>query len=70
LTKAAGRGGRAEMERRIIEKGLEDASFRQSLLADPGVALEEELGTVAGGWKTGETSSVCRDPHCSDNRVL
>ncbi len=112
MTEAAGGGERAEMERRIIEKCLKDASFRQRLLADPRAALEEELGTrlpddvevkaheetaetiylvlppgrsgdvqadelsdqeletVAGGWNPGETSSVCRDPHCSDNCAL
>jgi hypothetical protein len=37
--------GRAEMERRLIEKGLEDESFRQRLLEDPKAAVEEELGT-------------------------
>ena len=112
MTEAAGGSGRAKMERRIIEKSLKDASFRQRLLANPGVALEEELGTrlpdsvevraleenaetiylvlpparsgdvqadelsdleletVAGGWNPGEISSVCRDPHCSDNCAL
>jgi hypothetical protein len=100
------------MERRVIGESLGDASVRQSLLADPGAALEEELGTrlpdsvkvraleesaeaiylvlppgrsgdvqadelsdleletVAGGWKPGGTSSVCGDPHCSDNCAL
>ena len=33
------------MERRIIERSLEDESFRQRLLADPKAALEEEIGT-------------------------
>jgi hypothetical protein len=42
---AAGGGGRAEMERRIIEKSLEDESFRQRLLADPKATVEQELGT-------------------------
>jgi hypothetical protein len=37
--------GRAEMERRLIEKGLEDESFRQRLLEDPKATVEEELGT-------------------------
>jgi hypothetical protein len=37
--------GRAEMERRLIEKGLEDESFRQRLLEDPKAAVEQELGT-------------------------
>jgi Nitrile hydratase, alpha chain len=36
---------RAEMERRLIEKGLEDESFRQRLIEDPKAAVEQELGT-------------------------
>ena len=36
--------GRAQMERRLIERGLEDESFRQRLLEEPRAALEEELG--------------------------
>jgi hypothetical protein len=36
---------RAEMERRLVEKSLQDDSFRQRLLADPRAAVEEELGT-------------------------
>ncbi len=40
-----GGGGRAEVERRIIEKSLADEVFRQRLLEDPKGALEEELGT-------------------------
>ena len=44
MTEAAG-GGRAEMERKLIERSLEDEAFRQRLLADPRAALEEELGT-------------------------
>jgi hypothetical protein len=36
---------RAEMERRLIEKSVEDASFRQRLLENPKGAVEEELGT-------------------------
>ena len=43
MTEAAG-GGRSEMERRLVERSLEDESFRQSLLSDPKGALEEELG--------------------------
>ena len=35
---------RAQLERRLIEKGLEDESFRQRLLEEPRAALEEELG--------------------------
>jgi len=37
--------GRAEMERRLIEKSVEDASFRQRLIENPKGAVEEELGT-------------------------
>ena len=37
--------GRAEMERRLIERSLEDDAFRQQLLADPKAAVERELGT-------------------------
>jgi hypothetical protein len=44
MTDAAG-GGRAEMERSLIEKSLENESFRQRLLADPKATVEEELGT-------------------------
>ena len=44
MTEAAG-GGRAEVERRIVQRSLEDDSLRQKLLADPRAALEEELGT-------------------------
>jgi hypothetical protein len=45
MTEASGNGGRAELERRIIERSLEDGAFRQKLLEDPRAALEEELGT-------------------------
>jgi hypothetical protein len=44
MTEAAG-GERAEMERRLIQRGLQDESFRERLLADPRSAIEEELGT-------------------------
>jgi hypothetical protein len=44
MTEASG-GGRSEIERRLIEKSLEDESLRQRLLADPKGALEDELGT-------------------------
>jgi hypothetical protein len=37
--------GRAEMESRLVQRSLEDESFRQRLLADPKAAVEEELGT-------------------------
>jgi hypothetical protein len=37
--------GRQEMERRLIQKNVEDEDFRQRLLADPRATVEEELGT-------------------------
>ncbi len=39
-----GSGGREEMKRRLIERSLEDESFRQRLLEDPKGAIEQELG--------------------------
>ena len=36
---------RAEMERRLLQRSLEDESFRQRLLEDPKAAVEQELGT-------------------------
>ena len=45
MTEAAG-GGRAEMERRLIEKSLKDDAFRQRLLADPKAAVEETAETI------------------------
>jgi hypothetical protein len=43
MTEAAG-GGRVEMERRLIERSLQDESFRQRLLKDPRATVEQELG--------------------------
>ena len=37
--------GRQEMERRLIEKSLQDESFREKLIEDPKGAVEQELGT-------------------------
>jgi hypothetical protein len=37
--------GRQEMERRLIEKSLQDEAFRQKLVEDPKGAVEQELGT-------------------------
>ena len=37
--------GRAEMERRIVQRSIEDEDFRQRLIEDPKGAVEEELGT-------------------------
>ena len=42
---AAGGGARAELERRLIQRSLQDENFRQRLLDDPKAAVEEELGT-------------------------
>ena len=36
---------RTEIERRLIEKSLQDESFRRRLMEDPKGAVEEELGT-------------------------
>ena len=44
MAEAAGGGGRAEIERMLIQRSLEDESFRRRLLADPKGALQEELG--------------------------
>ena len=43
MTEAAG-GGRAEVERRLVERSLQDEAFRQGLLDDPKGTLEQELG--------------------------
>ena len=43
MTEASGGSGRAEMERRLIERSLKDESFRQRLLDDPKGTLEQEL---------------------------
>jgi nitrile hydratase alpha subunit len=47
MTEASSGGGnsRADIERKLINKSLEDEDFRQRLLADPKWALEQELGT-------------------------
>ncbi len=36
---------RAEMERRLVQRSLEDDAFRRRLLEDPKAAVEQELGT-------------------------
>ena len=36
---------RAEMAGRLVQRSIEDESFRQRLLADPKAAVEQELGT-------------------------
>ena len=45
MTEATGGGSRAEMEGRLIERSLQDESFRQRLLDDPKGTIEQELGT-------------------------
>jgi hypothetical protein len=38
--------GREQMERRLVERSLQDDAFRQRLLEDPKGAVEEELEGV------------------------
>jgi hypothetical protein len=45
MTESTGGVGRAEMKRSIIQRSLEDESFRQRLLEEPKAAVEQELGT-------------------------
>lgn len=45
MSQAAGGGGRAEMERTLVQRSLEDEDFRQRLLDDPKATVEQELGT-------------------------
>jgi hypothetical protein len=46
MTEATGGGGsRAEMERRLIQRSLQDEGFRQRLLDDPKGTIEQELGS-------------------------
>jgi hypothetical protein len=45
MTEASGGGlGRAEMERTLVQRSLEDEDFRQRLLDDPKGIIEQELG--------------------------
>jgi len=37
--------GRVGIERRLVQRSLQDESFRQRLLAEPRATVEEELGT-------------------------
>ena len=43
MTEAAGGAGRAEVERRLVQRSLMDEEFRQRLLDDPKGTLEQEL---------------------------
>ena len=46
MSQASADGGeRAEMERRIVQRSMEDEELRQRLLDDPKAAVEQELGT-------------------------
>ena len=47
MSEAGGRGGlsRAEFERTLINRSMEEEDFRQKLLDDPKGTLEQELGT-------------------------
>jgi hypothetical protein len=42
---SAGGGKRAEVERTLVQRSLQDEDFRQRLLDDPKAAVEQELGT-------------------------
>jgi hypothetical protein len=42
---AAGGGARAELERRLIQRSLEDEDFKQQLLSEPKAIIEREIGT-------------------------
>ena len=41
---SAGGGGRVEFERTLVQRSLQDDSFRQMLLDEPKGTLEQELG--------------------------
>ena len=45
MSQAAGGGKRAEIERTLLQRSLQDEDFRQMLLDDPKAAVEQELGT-------------------------
>ena len=42
---SGGPGSRAEIERTLVQRSLQDDSFRQMLLDDPKATVEQELGT-------------------------
>ena len=44
MTEESGGGSRAEIDRRLINRSLEDDEFRQRLLDDPKGTIEHELG--------------------------
>ena len=43
MTEASG-GSRAEMERKLLQRSMEDEDFRRRLLDDPKGTVEQELG--------------------------
>ena len=45
MSQAAGGGSRAEMERTLVQRSLEDENFRQRLLDDPKGTAEQEMGS-------------------------
>ena len=45
MTEASGGGVRSEVERRLVQRSIEDEDFRQKLIDDPKGALEQELDT-------------------------
>jgi len=45
MSEATDGGSRREIEQRLIQRNLEDDSFRQTLLANPKAAIEQEVGT-------------------------
>jgi hypothetical protein len=44
MTEAGTGSGRAEIERRLVQRSMEDEDFRRRLLDDPKGTLEQELG--------------------------
>ena len=55
MTEAAG-GGRAEVERTLVRRSLQDEEFRQRLLDDPRGTPEQELGR---GLPEGRSGKGC-----------
>jgi hypothetical protein len=45
MTEATGGGGRAEIERTLVQRSLQDEDFRRRLLDDPKAAVEQEFGS-------------------------
>jgi Nitrile hydratase, alpha chain len=46
MTEASGSGGkRAEVERTLVQRSMEDEDFRRRLLDDPKAAVEQEFGS-------------------------